>query len=340
MDNLTHTLTGIALAQAGLKRKTRFSMLALIIASNLPDIDVLAALHGGIAELKYHRGITHSIIGLTALGAILAMAIYALGRRSAPKKNAPSLSLKWLFLICWIGTACHVLMDFTNAYGIRPFLPFSHRWFALDLMPIVGPWLLVILILGLCIPVVLRMVTEEVGGRKSAGHAIRNGAIFSLVAMAGLWGLRAISRQKALGMLSARTYGQEAATRLGAFPTALDPFEWHGVAETGDAYYLASVDTLSGELPEKNTAVLRKPPPSAALSAAQQTEGARIFLNFARFPYAVVFREGDSTYVYIRDLRFASEGSRDWRFVLEIRLNRFLRPTLESFSSRIRSPAY
>lgn len=340
MDNLTHTLTGIALAQAGLKRKSRFSMLALIIASNIPDIDVVAAPHGGVAYLKYHRGITHSLIGLTALAAILAITLYALGRRASPAKNGPPLSLKWLFLICWAGTACHVLMDFTNAYGIRPFLPFSHRWFALDLMPIVGPWLLLILILGLCVPAVLRMVTEEVGERKGAGHAIRNGAIFSLVAMVGLWGLRAVSRQKALGMLGARTYGQEATTRLGAFPTVLDPFAWHGVVESDDAYYLTGVDSLSAELPEENPAILRKPPPSAALSAAQKTGAARVFLNFSRFPYAVVYREGNFTYVYIRDLRFASENSRDWAFVLEIKLNRFLEPTLQSFSFRIRSPAY
>lgn len=340
MDNLTHTLTGIALAQAGLKRKSRFSMLALIIASNLPDIDVVAAPHGGIAYLKYHRGITHSLIGLTVLAAILAIIIYVVGRRASPAKDAPPISLKWLFLVCWIGTACHVLMDFTNAYGIRPFLPFSGRWFALDLMPIVGPWLLLILILGLCVPVLLRMVTEEVGERKGEGHAIRNGAIFSLAAMVALWGLRAASRQKALGLLGARTYGQETATRLGAFPTVLDPFQWHGVAETGDAYYLTSVDALSAELPEENATMLRKPPPSAALSAAQKTEGARVFLNFSRFPYAVVYDEGSVTYVYIRDLRFASEDSRDWAFVLEVELNRLLQPTRETFSFRIPSPAY
>ncbi len=39
MDNVTHSLIGAVLGQAGLKRKTGLAMPALIIAANLPDID-------------------------------------------------------------------------------------------------------------------------------------------------------------------------------------------------------------------------------------------------------------------------------------------------------------
>ena len=65
MDNLTHTLTAIAISQTGLNRKTRFATLTLILAANAPDLDILAGLKGGIAYLKYHRGITHSLVGIT-----------------------------------------------------------------------------------------------------------------------------------------------------------------------------------------------------------------------------------------------------------------------------------
>ena len=67
MDNLTHTLTGIAISQTGLNRKTRFATLTLILAANAPDVDVLAGLKGSIAYLKYHRGIAHSFVGIVAL---------------------------------------------------------------------------------------------------------------------------------------------------------------------------------------------------------------------------------------------------------------------------------
>src|SRR5207244_8174094 len=65
MDNLTHTLTGVALSQAGLNRKTRYATLALVIGSNLPDVDIVTRLAGSATYLKYHRGITHSVLGVT-----------------------------------------------------------------------------------------------------------------------------------------------------------------------------------------------------------------------------------------------------------------------------------
>src|SRR6185295_11108606 len=41
VDNLCHTLVGAALGEAGLKRRTAFGDATLMIASNLPDMDVL-----------------------------------------------------------------------------------------------------------------------------------------------------------------------------------------------------------------------------------------------------------------------------------------------------------
>ena len=42
MDNVTHTLTGLMLARAGLGKSTqRGGALMLMLAANVPDIDVL-----------------------------------------------------------------------------------------------------------------------------------------------------------------------------------------------------------------------------------------------------------------------------------------------------------
>lgn len=323
MDNVTHTLTGIALSQAGLNRKTRFSLLALIIGSNLPDIDVVASTGGGIDYLRYHRGITHSLIGLTVLAAILAAVIWLWGRRAAPKKNVPPLKLKWLFLACWIAAACHVLMDYTNAYGVRLFLPFSGRWFAWDIMPIVGPYLLLALILGLGVPMVLRLAAAEVGAEKSGLGVARKGAIFSLCAMVAIWGLRDFSHRRVLGMLNSHTYGQENPLRVGAFPSPLSPFQWTGVVETDRADYVLRANSLVDDVNVEDAETLLKPESSAALAAAQRTPAAGIFLQFARFPWAMVTRTDEGFTVYLRDLRFASPGSERWGFVLRI----FLTPS-------------
>ncbi|WP_427967459.1 metal-dependent hydrolase [Altererythrobacter sp.] len=39
MDNITHSLVGALIGQAGLKKKTGLAMPALVIGANLPDVD-------------------------------------------------------------------------------------------------------------------------------------------------------------------------------------------------------------------------------------------------------------------------------------------------------------
>jgi inner membrane protein len=69
MDNLTHSLIGAALGQAGLKRKTGLAMPALIIAANLPDIDAACFFWlDGTEHLGFRRGITHGPIAMMAAG--------------------------------------------------------------------------------------------------------------------------------------------------------------------------------------------------------------------------------------------------------------------------------
>ncbi|MGH9445609.1 MAG: metal-dependent hydrolase, partial [Terriglobia bacterium] len=232
---------------------------------------------------------------------------------------------------CWVATGCHVLMDYTNQYGIRPFLPFSGRWTALDIMPIVGPYLLLFLILGLGVPLVMWLVSDEVGA-KTASAAARNGAIFSLCGILAVWGGRGLAHRRALSMLNANDYGQEIPERTGAFPSLLNPFEWNGVVETRSAYYLLQVDALGTGANAFNAERLLKAAPSAALTAAVETRTAKIFLNFARFPWAMVNRTEDGDIVYLRDLRFASPDSSRWDFVVQVDLDRSLRVRKQSFT--------
>ena len=69
MDNLAHTLAGAALAEAGLKQKTGLGLATLMIAANLPDIDVIALAFG--ENLAVRRGITHGPLGLLILPVLL-----------------------------------------------------------------------------------------------------------------------------------------------------------------------------------------------------------------------------------------------------------------------------
>jgi inner membrane protein len=335
MDNLTHTLTGIALANAGLKRKTRYAMLALVVGCNLPDIDIVSEFWGTANYLKYHRGITHSILGAAVLACALAGVIYYFGRKAAPPgKTSPPLNAPWLLAICGIALESHVLMDFTNQYGIRPFLPFSGRWYGWDIMFIFDPLLLMVLVAGLAIPALFRLISEEVGARKPG---FQRGAILSLCFLVGLWGVRDFAHRRVLNQLDAHTYGGENPVRLGAFPSPANPFDWVGVVETDSAYHVLAADALASDVDISDDRVFYKPESSPALEAAEKTRTAEIFLNFARFPWAMVEPTEKGYDIILRDLRFYSPQSRRTGFVTEVVLNKDLKVISQSFSFRGRS---
>jgi len=328
MDNLTHTLTAVALSQIGLNRKTRFATATLIVGANLPDIDFVSAFWGSAAYLQHHRGITHSLLGAALLATLLGAVAYFLARRARPKQGAPPADFRWLMVIAWIALASHVLLDFTNSYGVRPFLPFSERWYAWDIEFIIDPLLLALLAGGLLMPVLFRLVTEEVGAKKTG---FRAGAIFALAAMLALWGLRDASHRRALGFINAHSYGQENPLRTGAFPNPINPFLWVGVAETDSAVHLFPANALNSDIDSEHAEVFHKPDSSPALEAAKATRTVGILLDFARFPWASVDPAEDGFDVEIRDLRFASLSRPQRTFVAEVKLDKNLRVISESF---------
>jgi inner membrane protein len=327
MDNLTHTLTAIAISQMGLNRKTRFATVTLILAANAPDIDILAGLRGSIDYLKYHRGITHSLVGIIVLALIIWGLMGWLGKRVKPK---PSLALnpRWLLLAAFLGTGSHLLLDFTNAYGVRPFLPFSGRWYAWDIMFIIDPILLALLILGLGVPWLLRLASEEVGGRKTG---LVPGAIFCLGAMLALWGIRDFSHRRALSMIDSRNYAGEVPQRFSALPGMMNPFTWIGVVETETSFHIVGLNALDTNSAPEGMGTFEKPQPSPALTAAMNSRGGKVLLDFARFPWAQVEGSEDGYQVSLCDLRFYSPSAKSRGFTLDVELDKNLHTRSENF---------
>src|SRR5205085_5047829 len=148
MENFAHTLLGLSLAKAGLEHATPLATTALVVASNLPDVDVLMRVGGDTsAYLEYHRGFTHSFVGLALLALIITVVLTLIDRRFRLRRDhrrRPMRPLR-LFWIAYLGGLGHTFMDFTNNYGVRPLLPFSPRWFYGDLVFVVDPWVWLIL---------------------------------------------------------------------------------------------------------------------------------------------------------------------------------------------------
>lgn len=151
MDNLTHSLVGAVLGQAGLKKTTGLAMPALVIGANLPDVDAACFfwLHG-TEHLAFRRGITHGPPALLLLPMVLAGILWAFDRWQTKRGTRPEGRLPvrfgWLLALSFIACLTHPAMDWLNVYGIRLLEPFSHQWFYGDTLFIIDPWLWAMLI--------------------------------------------------------------------------------------------------------------------------------------------------------------------------------------------------
>ena len=145
MDNLTHSLTGWALGQAGLKTKSRMGLAALILGANAPDIDVFL-FWVPWEPLATHRGVTHSLIGgVIILPAMLWGLLLLLDRWQVRRGESFSSGLAmrpgWLLALCYIGAITHPLLDLQTTYAVQLFSPLSGRWFHSDSLFIIDVWL-------------------------------------------------------------------------------------------------------------------------------------------------------------------------------------------------------
>lgn len=145
MDNLTHSLVGALIGQAGLKRRTGLAMPALIIGANIPDIDATCTLLGDMQHMALRRGITHGPVAWVLLPLVLAGLLYGWDRWQSTRGKRPAERLPvhfgWLFALSLVGTLSHPAMDWMNNYGVRLLEPFSSRWFHGDVLFIIDLWL-------------------------------------------------------------------------------------------------------------------------------------------------------------------------------------------------------
>ena len=148
MDNVCHTLVGAAFGEAGLKRRTRFGSATLMIAANLPDLDVLV-FATDVPSVAFRRGWTHGTVAQLLLPIALTAIMVALGRARPARYDATPVRVGALLLLSYVGVLSHVGLDLLNTYGIRLLMPFDGRWFYGDAVFIIDPWLWLALGVGL-----------------------------------------------------------------------------------------------------------------------------------------------------------------------------------------------
>jgi inner membrane protein len=296
MDNLTHSLTGLALARCGLGRLTPRGTLLLIIAANIPDLDMLSLFAGPFRTLEIHRGYTHSLLCTPVMALIAVLLTRLFGRHRLPWTMA--------LLVAWIGVLSHLLLDLTNSYGVRLWLPFSSSWTYWDLNHLYDVVILVVLLLAALWPLLARLVSEEIGARQAPGPGL---AIFALVFFLIYDGARFVLHQRAVEQLESRLYEGQSPLKVAALPEAANPLIWRGVVETADAYFILRVPA-TGELDVSSAQLFYKSEWRPAFQFAAKTPEFRYLMYYVRFP---LWREepspaadGRAELVELLDLRF------------------------------------
>src|SRR5258708_13307514 len=153
------------MGRAGLNRKTALATLTLTLAAEAPDVDVISRMGGRVFGFAHHGGFTHSLLGvaLDALGVVGV--VYLIWRLRGRKTKDPNLPPRWglLFVYACLAGLSHILLDFTNNYGVRPFWPFSEKWYSWDIVFIFDPVMFSFLLLGLMVPSLFSLIDREIG---------------------------------------------------------------------------------------------------------------------------------------------------------------------------------
>jgi inner membrane protein len=311
MDPVTHFLAGATLARAGFNRKTALATITMTLGAEAADMDIVASLKGSAYGFIEHRGITHTFIGVPVMAALVVGFVWLLDKLwQRWRRNSPPVPVRrWglLYLFACIAGLSHILLDFTNNYGVRPFYPFSRQWYAWDIVFIIEPLILAVLIAALVLPWLLGLVGKEIGARQH-GPRGRGAAITALFLVVALWGVRDFEHRRALAALNAVEFRGEPSIRLAAFPYMLNPFQWAGVAETSTAYISMGVDSLRPEVdPGNNAQIYYKPELTETTRAARNTDLGRAYIEWARFPLVEAERLNQTTPAYLvhfTDVRF------------------------------------
>jgi inner membrane protein len=305
MFNSTHTLVGIVLARAGPDRWVPRAAVTAAIAANLPDVDIVSGFDGTATYLQCHRGITHSIAGISVLAFVFAAVMYFF-----------SGNFWKTYLVALLAMATHPLLDLANTYGLRPFLPWDGRWRYGDVLPIIDPYLDGLLLVGI-------LAGAAFKGKKVVATWLSLGLV--LLYLGGRLELRHLATSQLL-TLAARMPEVE---KWGLAPHFLNPLVWDGMIQTPKQMLKISINPLDKMIAEINR--MDRGRMSQVPKQALESRSASVLLGFARFPVIRTQGTDSELRVLIFDYRFYDDAT-NTALAAEIILDRSYRITNESVS--------
>jgi inner membrane protein len=298
MDNICHTLVGAALAEAGLKRRTRYGALTLMLAANVPDLDVLV-FATGTPSVAFRRGWTHGLAAQAILPIVLTAAVVVGARlwRARPgASEALRVSVPWLLALSWIGLYSHLALDYLNNYGVRLLAPLEWRWFYGDAVFIIDPWLWLVLGAGV-------WAARRKKAAQPAGMALGAATGYVLVML----GSAAVSREAVIRDFRHDRGYDPSALMVG--PVPVSPFTHEVILDVGDHYETGTYRFWSPRL-RLDAKRVPKNEHLPEVATARAAPAIRSFLVWSRFPVWDVERTEQGARVTVQDMRFRVGGAR------------------------------
>ncbi|TCM21431.1 inner membrane protein [Novosphingobium sp. PhB165] len=315
MDNLTHSLVGWALAETGLKRRTRKGLAACVLAANMPDIDVFFG-WSPWAPLAMHRGFTHGLVGgVLLMPPVLALLLWLFDRwqvrRGTVFPSGLAMHFGWLLTLCYLGALTHPLLDMQNVYAIQLLSPMSARWFHSDGLFIISPWLLAMLGAGIC------------ASRRRAKRGRRGVGRPAGLALAGVVGFIALNIGLSALAWRAPSVGElhAAPDRIFASPEPLAFWRRDVIWRQDGRIAFGRYDPLRGvfTLVEHSAPVADNMADPLAVKAASATPEAVKFLAWSQLPMARIERHGCTATVTFTDARYSGTFvRRNFNFPVEV----------------------
>ena len=300
MDNLTHSLAGWSLGQAGLKTKSRKGLAALILGANMPDIDVFLG-HAPWDPLAIHRGFTHGLFGgVLVMPPILAGLLWLLDcwqlSRGSEFRSGLPMRFGWLVGLAYLGTLTHPFLDLLTTYSVQLFSPLSSAWYHSDALFIIDIW--VWLLLAIAIGISKRREQQGREWRRIPQAAI---AILLAYIAANL----AISQAAYAAVRSADPQAQA----IFASPPPVLSWRRDLVWRDGDRYCRARYDPLGGGFHAGSSCAHSNMQDPLVREAIRRDPRLQKFLKWSVMPQADVTRGHCSVRVAIGDARYG-EGRR------------------------------
>jgi len=302
VDNLTHSLAGWALGQAGLKTKSRKGLAALILGANMPDLDVFLG-HAPWDPLAIHRGFTHGLFGgVLVMPPFLAGLLWLLDRwqlrRGSDFKSGLPMRFGWLVALSYLGAITHPFLDLLTTYSVQLFSPFSNAWYHADALFIIDVWVWLLLAVAIGI-------SKRREQRGQEWRRLPQAAIFILLAYIGL---NLLISQRAYAAVRDLP-GKHRAEAMFASPPPVAFWRRGLVWREDHCYRRSSYDPLAGGLGPVSACEPTQMDNPLVQEAISRDPRLQKFLKWSILPQADIVRQHCSVRVSIGDARYG-EGRR------------------------------